>query len=51
VIIGGSDGGISAGLRGREVDPVDVTMVVADALPSRGQVCATTRLWRPASRH
>jgi NADPH-dependent 2,4-dienoyl-CoA reductase/sulfur reductase-like enzyme len=35
LIIGGSDGGISAGLRARELDPsVDVTMVVADAYPN-----------------
>ena len=35
LIIGGSDAGISAGLRARELDPsVDVTMVVADAYPN-----------------
>lgn len=35
LIIGGSDGGISAGLRARELDPsVVVTMVVADAYPN-----------------
>ena len=35
LIIGGSDAGISAGLRVRELDPsVDVTMVVADAYPN-----------------
>lgn len=35
LIIGGSDGGISAGLRARELDPsVEVTMVVADAYPN-----------------
>jgi NADPH-dependent 2,4-dienoyl-CoA reductase/sulfur reductase-like enzyme len=34
-IIGGSDAGISAALRAREVDPdVDVTVVVADAFPN-----------------
>jgi NADPH-dependent 2,4-dienoyl-CoA reductase/sulfur reductase-like enzyme len=34
-IIGGSDAGISAALRAREVDPdVDVTVVVADAYPN-----------------
>jgi NADPH-dependent 2,4-dienoyl-CoA reductase/sulfur reductase-like enzyme len=32
LIIGGSDGGISAALRARELDPaVEVTVVVADA--------------------
>lgn len=35
VIVGGSDAGISAGLRAREVDPSwDVTLVVADAYPN-----------------
>jgi NADPH-dependent 2,4-dienoyl-CoA reductase/sulfur reductase-like enzyme len=35
LVIGGSDAGISASLRAREVDPgVDVTMVVADAYPN-----------------
>ncbi|GAA4368905.1 FAD-dependent oxidoreductase [Agromyces bauzanensis] len=35
VAIGGSDAGISAGLRARELDPsVDVTVVVADAYPN-----------------
>lgn len=35
VIVGGSDAGISAGLRAREVDPTwDVTLVVADAYPN-----------------
>ncbi len=35
VIIGGSDGGISAGLRARELNPsVEVTVVVADAYPN-----------------
>lgn len=35
VIVGGSDGGISAALRAREVDPsADVTVVVADAYPN-----------------
>ena len=35
LIIGGSDAGISAALRAREVDPVaDVTVVVADAFPN-----------------
>jgi len=35
VIIGGSDAGISAGLRAREIDPAaDVTIVVADAYPN-----------------
>jgi NADPH-dependent 2,4-dienoyl-CoA reductase/sulfur reductase-like enzyme len=32
LIIGGSDGGIAAALRARELDPaVEVTVVVADA--------------------
>ena len=35
VMIGGSDAGISAGLRARELDPsADVTVVVADAYPN-----------------
>ena len=35
IAIGGSDAGISAALRAREVDPaVDVTVVVADAYPN-----------------
>ncbi|MCZ2812795.1 FAD-dependent oxidoreductase [Modestobacter sp. VKM Ac-2979] len=35
VVIGGSDAGISAGLRAREVDPTaEVTVVVADAYPN-----------------
>lgn len=35
VIVGGSDAGISAALRARELDPtVDVTVVVADAFPN-----------------
>ena len=35
VVVGGSDGGISAALRAREVDPdVDVTVVVADGYPN-----------------
>lgn len=35
VAIGGSDAGVSAGLRARELDPgVEVTLVVADAFPN-----------------
>ena len=35
VVVGGSDAGISAGLRARELDPtVEVTLVVADAYPN-----------------
>jgi NADPH-dependent 2,4-dienoyl-CoA reductase/sulfur reductase-like enzyme len=35
VIVGGSDAGISAGLRAREIDPTwDVTLIVADAYPN-----------------
>ncbi len=35
VAIGGSDAGISAALRARELDPsVDVTVVVADSYPN-----------------
>ena len=35
VIIGGSDAGISAALRARELDPAfDVTVLVADAYPN-----------------
>ena len=35
VVIGGSDAGISAGLRARELDPsVEVSLVVADAYPN-----------------
>ena len=37
LIIGGSDAGVSAGLRGREVVPTaGVTMLVADAYPNFG---------------
>ena len=35
VVIGGSDAGIAAGLRARELDPlVEATVVVADAFPN-----------------
>ena len=35
VVIGGSDAGIAAGLRARELDPsVDAIVVVADAFPN-----------------
>jgi len=35
LVIGGSDGGISAALRAREIDPgVDVTVMLADAYPN-----------------
>jgi NADPH-dependent 2,4-dienoyl-CoA reductase/sulfur reductase-like enzyme len=35
VVIGGSDAGISAGLRARELDPtVEVSLLVADAYPN-----------------
>lgn len=35
VCVGGSDAGISAGLRARELDPsTEVTVVVADAYPN-----------------
>ena len=35
VVVGGSDAGISAALRARELDPtVEVTVVVADAFPN-----------------
>jgi NADPH-dependent 2,4-dienoyl-CoA reductase/sulfur reductase-like enzyme len=35
VVIGGSDAGISAGLRARELDPaVHVSLLVADAFPN-----------------
>jgi NADPH-dependent 2,4-dienoyl-CoA reductase/sulfur reductase-like enzyme len=35
IAIGGSDAGISAALRARELDPsVEVTLVVADAFPN-----------------
>jgi NADPH-dependent 2,4-dienoyl-CoA reductase/sulfur reductase-like enzyme len=35
LVIGGSDAGISAGLRARELDPsVEVTVLVADAYPN-----------------
>jgi NADPH-dependent 2,4-dienoyl-CoA reductase/sulfur reductase-like enzyme len=35
VVVGGSDAGISAGLRARELDPgVEVTLLVADAYPN-----------------
>jgi NADPH-dependent 2,4-dienoyl-CoA reductase/sulfur reductase-like enzyme len=34
VVVGGSDAGVSAGLRARELDPsVEVTLLVADAYP------------------
>jgi protoporphyrinogen oxidase len=36
LVIGGSDAGISAGLRARELDPtVETTLVVADAMRGR----------------
>jgi NADPH-dependent 2,4-dienoyl-CoA reductase/sulfur reductase-like enzyme len=35
LVIGGSDAGIAAALRARELDPsVEVTVVVADAFPN-----------------
>ena len=35
LVIGGSDAGISAGLRARELDPsVEVTVLVADGFPN-----------------
>jgi NADPH-dependent 2,4-dienoyl-CoA reductase/sulfur reductase-like enzyme len=35
LVIGGSDAGIAAGLRARELDPsVEATVVVADAFPN-----------------
>jgi NADPH-dependent 2,4-dienoyl-CoA reductase/sulfur reductase-like enzyme len=35
LVIGGSDAGISAGLRARELDPiVEVSLLVADAFPN-----------------
>src|SRR4051812_33352700 len=35
VVVGGSDAGISAGLRARQIDPTaEVTLVVADAYPN-----------------
>src|SRR5438270_3592066 len=35
LIVGGSDAGIAAGLRAREIEPAaDVTVVVADAFPN-----------------
>ena len=35
LVIGGSDAGISAGLRARELDPsVEVSLLVADAYPN-----------------
>jgi NADPH-dependent 2,4-dienoyl-CoA reductase/sulfur reductase-like enzyme len=35
LVIGGSDAGIAAALRARELDPVvEATLVVADALPN-----------------
>ena len=35
VVVGGSDAGISAGLRARELDPTcNVTLVVADSYPN-----------------
>ena len=34
MVVGGSDAGISAGLRARELDPARPTLVVADAYPN-----------------
>ena len=35
LVVGGSDAGVSAGLRARELDPsVEVTLLVADGFPS-----------------
>lgn len=35
VVVGGSDAGIGAGLRSREIDPaVEVTLVLADSYPN-----------------
>lgn len=47
VVIGGSDAGISAALRARELDPgVDVTVVVADAYPNYSICGIPYHLWR-----
>jgi NADPH-dependent 2,4-dienoyl-CoA reductase/sulfur reductase-like enzyme len=47
VAIGGSDAGISAALRAREVDPgAEVTVVVADAYPNFS-ICGVRSLPRP----
>ena len=59
VMIGGSDAGISAALRARELDPgAEVTVVVADAYPNFS-ICGipyyisgeVTRLAQPGSPH
>ncbi|GAA1533088.1 hypothetical protein GCM10009827_058850 [Dactylosporangium maewongense] len=42
LVIGGSDAGISAGLRARELDPTaDVTLLVADRCPNFSAVQVT----------
>ena len=46
LVIGGSDAGISAGLRARELDPtVEVTVLVADAYPCRRRRPRSGWLW------
>ena len=47
LVIGGSDAGISASLRAREIDPsTDVTMVVADAYPNFS-ICGIPQVHTP----
>jgi hypothetical protein len=58
VVIGGSDAGISAGLRAREMDPsVEVSLLVADAYPNfsicglpyyRSVTCPSGGIWPTA---
>jgi NADPH-dependent 2,4-dienoyl-CoA reductase/sulfur reductase-like enzyme len=50
VAVGGSDAGISATLRAREVDPgAEVTVVAADAYPNFSICCIPWTPWRAAS--
>ena len=56
LVIGGSDAGIAAALRARELDPsVEVTVVVADAFPNFPRaalpcwvMCRTGGIWLTA---
>jgi hypothetical protein len=59
LVIGGSDAGIAAALRARELDPaVEATLVVAERLPQLlhlraappGRGSLTGRGWRPCCR-
>jgi hypothetical protein len=52
LVIGGSDAGISAGLRARELDPtVEVSLLVADAYPTSALTLECTPGFTLRSRH